>query len=177
MLIGDTVVLRKAGDVIPEILGPVVDLRDGTEREFVMPTHCPSCGTTLAPRRRAASDGVLIPVQCEYLPLEGLTQLTQTIHLVQDYLNPSLHIRGVMMTMYDSRTNLSRQVVEEVRRHFPNKVFRTIIPRNVRLSEAPSFGRPINFYSPHSPGAMAYKLLTAELLNGDRRNGGEGHVE
>ncbi len=115
---------------------------------------------------------MLIPVQCEYLPLEGLTQLTQTIQLVQEYLNPTLRVRGVMMTMYDSRTNLSRQVVEEVRQHFPNKVFKTIIPRNVRLSEAPSFGQPINIYAPHSPGALAYKLLATELLNGDRRNGG-----
>ena len=119
---------------------------------------------------------MLIPVQCEYLPLEGLTQLTQTIHLVQEYLNPKLHIRGVMMTMYDSRTNLSRQVVEEVRRHFPNKVFKTIIPRNVRLSEAPSFGQPINIYAPQSPGAIAYKLLAAELITGDRRNGGSDHA-
>ena len=125
----------------------------------------------------AARDGVLIPVQCEYLPLEGLSQLTNTIHLVQEYLNPSLRIRGVMMTMYDSRTNLSRQVVEEVRRHFPNKVFRTIIPRNIRLSEAPSFGQPINHYSPQSPGAVAYKLLTTELLNGDRQNGGGEHAD
>ena len=80
------------------------------------------------------------------------------------------------MTMYDSRTNLSRQVVEEVRRHFPNKVFRAIIPRNIRLSEAPSFGRPINYYAPHSPGAIAYKLLAMELLNEDRRNGGGEHA-
>jgi len=109
------------------------------------------------------------------LPLEGLTQLTKTIQLVQEYLNPALHIRGVMMTMYDSRTNLSRQVVEEVRRHFPNKVFKTIIPRNVRLSEAPSFGQPINFYAPQSPGAIAYQVLARELLAGDQRNGGTEH--
>lgn len=147
------------------------------EYDYILIDSPPSLGLLTINALTAARDGVLIPVQCEYLPLEGLSQLTQTIHLVQEYLNPSLHIRGVMMTMYDSRTNLSRQVVEEVRRHFPNKVFRTIIPRNIRLSEAPSFGRPINFYSPQSPGAMAYKLLTAELLNGDRRNGGESHVD
>jgi chromosome partitioning protein len=82
-------------------------------------------------------------------------------------LNEQLRIRGMIMTMYDSRTNLSRQVVEEVRTHFPGKVFRTIIPRNVRLSEAPSYGQPINLYAPSSPGAMAYKVLTAELLKGD----------
>lgn len=145
--------------------------------DYILIDSPPSLGLLTINALTAARDGVLIPVQCEYLPLEGLTQLTQTIHLVQEYLNPSLRIRGVMMTMYDSRTNLSRQVVEEVRRHFPNKVFRTIIPRNIRLSEAPSFGQPINFYAPQSPGAMAYRLLTAELLNGDRRNGGGDHAE
>ena len=116
----------------------------------------------------AAKDGVLIPVQCEYLALEGLSQLTQTVELVKKYLNPNITIRGLMMTMYDSRTNLSRQVVEEVRGYFPGKVFRTIVPRNVRLSEAPSFGQPINIYSPNSPGAIAYKVLVAELLKGDQ---------
>jgi chromosome partitioning protein len=143
--------------------------------DYILIDSPPSLGLLTVNALTAAQDGVLIPVQCEYLPLEGLTQLTQTIHLVQEYLNPRLQIRGVMMTMYDSRTNLSRQVVEEVRRHFPNKVFKTIIPRNVRLSEAPSFGQPINFYAPQSPGAIAYKLLTAELINGDRRNGGGEH--
>lgn len=115
----------------------------------------------------AARDGVIIPVQCEYLALEGLTQLHQTIELVQKYLNPELEIRGLIMTMYDSRTNLSRQVVEEVRSYFPGKVFRTIVPRNVRLSEAPSYGQPINAYAPSSPGAIAYKVLAAELIKGD----------
>jgi chromosome partitioning protein len=142
-----------------------------TEYDYILIDCPPSLGLLTINALTAARDGVLIPVQCEYLPLEGLTQLTQTIHLVQEYLNPSLGIRGVMLTMYDSRTNLSRQVVEEVRRYFPNKVFRTIVPRNIRLSEAPSYGQPINFYAPNSPGAVAYRLLTIELLNGDRRNG------
>lgn len=115
----------------------------------------------------AARDGVLIPVQCEYLALEGLTQLSQTIDLVKKYLNPHITVRGLIMTMYDSRTNLSRQVVEEVRSHFPGQVFRTIIPRNIRLSEAPSFGQPISVYAPTSPGAVAYKVLTTEILRGD----------
>jgi chromosome partitioning protein len=115
----------------------------------------------------AARDGVLIPVQCEYLALEGLGQLTQTIELVQKYLNPQLAVRGLIMTMYDGRTNLSRQVVEEVRRYFPGKVFKTIVPRNIRLSEAPSYGQPIHTYAPSSPGGLAYKLLTAELVKGD----------
>ena len=116
----------------------------------------------------AASDGILIPVQCEYLALEGLSQLSETIELVQKYLNPTLQIRGLMMTMYDSRTNLSRQVVEEVRRYFPGKVFSAIVPRNIRLSEAPSYGQPINLYAPKSPGALAYKILAAELVKGDQ---------
>lgn len=143
--------------------------------DYILIDCPPSLGLLTINALTAARDGILIPVQCEYLPLEGLTQLTQTIHLVQEYLNPNLSIRGVMMTMYDNRTNLSRQVVEEVRRHFPNKVFRTIIPRSIRLSEAPSFGQPINYYAPSSPGAVAYRLLTTELLNGDRRNGGDDH--
>lgn len=142
------------------------------EYDYILIDCPPSLGLLTLNALTAARDGVLIPVQCEYLPLEGLTQLTQTIQLVQEYLNPALHIRGVMMTMYDSRTNLSRQVVEEVRRHFPNRVFKSIIPRNIRLSEAPSFGQPINFYAPESSGALAYKLLTAELVNGDRADGG-----
>ncbi|MBW7958045.1 MAG: AAA family ATPase [Anaerolineae bacterium] len=146
------------------------------EYDYILIDSPPSLGLLTLNSLTAARDGILIPVQCEYLPLEGLSQLTDTIYLVQEYLNPSLRIRGVMMTMYDSRTNLSRQVVEEVRRHFPNKVFRAIIPRNIRLSEAPSFGRPINYYAPHSPGAIAYKLLAMELLNEDRRNGGGEHA-
>ncbi|MCA9970756.1 MAG: ParA family protein [Anaerolineales bacterium] len=128
----------------------------------------PSLGLLTVNALTAARDGVIIPVQCEYLALEGLTQLIQTIELVQKYLNPALGVRGLIMTMYDGRTNLSRQVVEEVRHHFPGKVFRTIVPRSVRLSEAPSYGQPINVYAPKSPGAIAYKVLTTELLKGDR---------
>lgn len=116
----------------------------------------------------ASKDGIIIPVQCEYLALEGLSQLTQTIELVQQYLNPGLAIRGLIMTMYDSRTNLSRQVVEEVRNYFPGKVFRTIVPRNIRISEAPSYGQPIGVYAPKSPGGIAYKLLATELVKGDK---------
>jgi chromosome partitioning protein len=121
----------------------------------------------------AARNGIIIPVQCEYLALEGLTQLTQSIELVQKYLNPALVVRGLIMTMYDSRTNLSRQVVEEVRKYFPGRVFRTIVPRNVRLSEAPSFGQPISAYAPNSPGGIAYKVLTAEILKSDLAQEGE----
>ncbi|MCB9434558.1 MAG: ParA family protein, partial [Ardenticatenaceae bacterium] len=136
--------------------------------DYILIDCPPSLGLLTVNALTAARSGVLIPVQCEYLALEGLTQLTQTIELVNKYLNPQLHIRGLMMTMYDSRTNLSRQVVEEVREHFPKRVFRTIIPRNVRLSEAPSYGQPISVYAPNSPGAIAYKVLATELLKGDK---------
>ncbi len=129
----------------------------------------PSLGLLTINALAAATDGILIPVQCEYLALEGLTQLMQTIQLVQKYINSKLLIRGLIMTMYDSRTNLSRQVVEEVRQYFKSKVFRTIIPRNIRLGEAPSFGQPINIYAPKSAGAIAYQLLAAELLKGDQK--------
>lgn len=128
----------------------------------------PSLGLLTVNALAAATHGVLIPVQCEYLALEGLTQLMQTIELVQKVINSKLVIRGLIMTMYDSRTNLSRQVVEEVRQYFPDKVFRTIIPRNIRLSEAPSYGQPINIYAPKSAGAIAYQLLAIELLKGDQ---------
>ncbi len=135
--------------------------------EYVLIDCPPSLSLLTLNALTAASDGVLIPVQCEYLALEGLSQLSNTIKLVQQYLNPTLHIRGLMMTMYDGRTNLSRQVVEEVRAHFHDKVFAAIVPRNVRLSEAPSYGQPINIYAPKSPGALAYKILAAELVKGD----------
>jgi chromosome partitioning protein len=136
--------------------------------DYVLIDCPPSLGLLTVNALTAARDGIIIPVQCEYLALEGLSQLLETVHLVQRHLNPGLKIRGLIMTMYDSRTNLSRQVVEEVRAHFPGKVFRTIIPRNIRLSEAPSYGQPISQYAPGSPGAIAYKVLTSEILNGDK---------
>jgi chromosome partitioning protein len=140
--------------------------------DYVLVDCPPSLGLLTVNALTAARDGVLIPVQCEYLALEGLSQLVQTIELVRKHLNPGLQVRGLMMTMYDGRTNLSRQVVEEVRAHFPGKVFRSIIPRSIRLSEAPSFGQPISVYAPESPGALAYKMLASELLQGDRAAGG-----
>jgi chromosome partitioning protein len=109
-------------------------------------------------------------VQCEYLALEGLSQLGRTIDLVRRALHPALRLRGLVMTMYDARTNLSRQVVEEVQRHFPGHVFKTIIPRSVRLSEAPSYGEPIISYAPKSAGALAYEALAWELLQGDGKS-------
>lgn len=136
--------------------------------DYILIDCPPSLGLLTINALTAARDGVIIPVQCEYLALEGLAQLVQTIELVRKYLNPDLSIRGLMMTMYDGRTNLSREVVEEVRKHFPGKVFRTIVPRNIRLSEAPSYGQPISVYAPNSPGALAYRVLTAELVKGDK---------
>ena len=136
--------------------------------DYVLIDCPPSLGLLTVNALAAAKDGVLVPIQCEYLALEGLTQLLDTMKLIRRHLNEELQIRGLIMTMYDKRTNLSRQVVEEVRRHFPDKVFRTIIPRNIRLSEAPSYGLPIGLYAPRSPGAIAYQILTAELVGGDR---------
>ena len=111
-----------------------------------------------------ASDSVLVPIQCEYYALEGLGQLINTINLVKKHLNPNIKIEGVVLTMFDSRTNLSSQVGEEVEKYFGNKVFQTIIPRNIRLSEAPSHALPINLYAPDSKGAETYQKLAKELL-------------
>lgn len=111
-----------------------------------------------------AADSVLIPVQCEYYALEGLGQLINTINLVKKHLNKDLEIEGAVLTMYDIRTNLSNQVVKEVKRYFGNKVYKTVIPRNVRLSEAPSYGMPITIYDPRSKGAKSYEKLAKEFL-------------
>ena len=112
----------------------------------------------------AARDGVLIPVQCEYLALEGIGQLTQTLNLVRASLFPELKIRGVILTMFDSCTRLSTDVVNEVRKFFPNLVYQTVVPRSVRLAEAPSYGMPISYYAPSSGSARAYTALTREIL-------------
>ena len=112
----------------------------------------------------AATDTVLVPIQCEYYALEGLSQLTNTIKMVKKALNPDLSLEGVLLTMFDARTNLSIQVVEEVKRFFSEKVFATIIPRNVRLSEAPSFGKPVIEYDKHSRGAECYSDLADEVI-------------
>jgi chromosome partitioning protein len=128
---------------------------------------CPPSLGLLTVNALTAADEVIIPIQCEYLPMEGLAQLLRTIELVHSNLNRSLGIRGLLMTMYDVRTNLAQQVVDEVRRHFPNKTFRTIIPRSVRLSEAPSYGEPIIDYDPRSPGGAAYHALAQEVLEAE----------
>mgnify|MGYP004629597633 FL=1 len=111
-----------------------------------------------------ASDSVLIPVQCEYYALEGLGQLLNTINLVKKHLNKNIEIEGALLTMYDARTNLSNQVVKEVKKYFNDKVYKTVIPRNVRLSEAPSYGMPITEYDPKSKGAKMYEKFTKEFL-------------
>lgn len=125
---------------------------------------CPPSLGLLTVNTLTAAHSVIIPIQCEYYALEGLGQLMNTIKLVQKHLNPSLEIEGVLLTMFDSRLNLSRQVSEEVRKHFDNKVYSTVITRNVRLSEAPSFGKPIILYDIMSTGAENYMALTKEVM-------------
>lgn len=143
------------------------DLAQEVAYDYILIDCPPSLGILTVSGLTAASCGVIIPVQCEYLALEGLSQLARVIKLVRRALNPGLTLRGLVMTMYDARTNLSEQVVAEVRRHFGSRVFDTIIPRSVRLSEAPSFGVPINVHAPRSSGAKAYQSLAEELLVGD----------
>jgi len=143
-------------------LEPVQDKYD-----YILVDCPPSLGLLTLNGLVAARDGVIIPVQCEYLALEGLSQLTQTLERVRAALFPALKIRGVLLTMFDVRTNLSSDVVREVRRYFPDTVFETIIPRTVRLAEAPSYGLPVSIYSPDSSGARSYAALTRELLAGD----------
>ena len=116
-----------------------------------------------------AADSTLIPIQCEYFALEGLGQLLATIRLVPDHLNPRLEVKGAVLTMYDGRTRLSSEVGDEVRRHLGDRVYDTVIPRNIRLAEAPSYGMPISSYAPESSGAIAYSGLTTEFLERDRR--------
>jgi chromosome partitioning protein len=139
------------------------------DHDYVL-IDCPPSLGLLTVNGLTAADTVLIPIQCEYYALEGLTQLIATIHLVRDHLNPRLDLKGVVLTMYDARTNLSADVAAEVRRHLDGSVFDTIIPRSVRLSEAPSYGQPIAVYRPDSKGAEAYRSLAAELLARDATN-------
>jgi len=167
----------------PALAGAEVELvsvlaREGKLRQALAQTESlydyilidcpPSLGLLTLNGLIAARGGVIIPVQCEYLALEGLGQLTDTIARVRSILNPNLTIRGLVMTMYDARAGLSQQVVDEVQKHFPGKVFKAIIPRSVRLAEAPSHGLPISLYAPSSPGGLAYHALAEELLKGDR---------
>jgi chromosome partitioning protein len=125
---------------------------------------CPPSLGNLTINALAAADSIIVPIQCEYYALEGLSQLMKTVQLVQKYSNPNLEIEGVVLTMYDNRTNLSSQVTEEVKRYFNDKVYKSVIPRNIRLSEAPSFGLPITLYDEKSKGAEAYIDLAKEVI-------------
>ena len=126
---------------------------------------CPPSLGLLTVNSLTASDSILIPLQCEYYPMEGLSQLLKTIELIKNHLNPDLKIEGILLTMFDKRNNISHQVTEEVRKHFGSLVFNTVIPRNVRLSESPSFGKPIILYDASSRGAESYLDLAKEVLN------------
>jgi chromosome partitioning protein len=139
----------------------LVDVRD---RYDVVMIDCPPSLGILTLNALVAADLLLAPVQCEYLALEGVAQLMETLELVRATLNPRLELLGMLMTMYDPRTRLSLQVVEEVRRHFPQRTFETVIPRSVRLSEAPSYGKPVLEYEPTSRGASAYADLAQEII-------------
>ncbi len=143
---------------LKQALDPVRDQYD-----FVLMDCPPSLGL-LTINALTAADSILIPIQCEYYALEGLTQLMDTFRLVREALNPNLEVEGVVLTMFDGRTNLSIQVVEEVKRYFKGQVYRSIITRNVRLSEAPSHGLPITLYDPRSKGAEAYMELAREVI-------------
>jgi chromosome partitioning protein len=145
-----------------EALQVIIDRYD-----YILIDCPPSLGLLTLNGVVAAKDGVLIPVQCEYLALEGIGQLNQTLSRIRTALFPSLRVRGVILTMFDVRTKLSADVVQEINRHFPNQVFSSIIPRSVRLAEAPSYGQPISIYAPGSHGAIAYSSLAREILVGD----------
>jgi len=145
-------------DKLRQTLEPIRDRCD-----YVL-IDCPPSLGLLTVNALVAADGLIIPIQCEYLALEGLTQLLDTVRIVKNKLNPGLYIAGVVMTMFDPRTRLASEIVREVRNHFPNETFQTIINRSVRLSEAPSFGQSILDYDPTSPGALAYRSLAEEVL-------------
>ena len=143
----------------------LVSVKD--EYDYIMIDCPPSMGLTTL-NAFSACDSVIIPIQCEYYALEGLSQLIHTIDLVQQRLNPELHIDGIVFTMYDVRTNLSNQVVENVRTNLDTKIYDTLIPRNIRLAEAPSHGLPINMYDTKSAGAESYRMLAKEVM--ERKN-------
>ena len=128
---------------------------------------CPPSLSLLTVNALTAAGGVLIPIQCEYYAMEGLNQMMNSVRIIRKKMNPSLNIEGILFTMYDSRNNLSQQVVDSVRKAVKEKIFSTVIPRNVRLAEAPSYGMPVTDYDPHSAGAENYRKLAAEVLSGE----------
>lgn len=169
-------------DVLPSnvnLAGAEIELIDVENREYILKNilydikdrydyivlDCPPSLSMLTVNAMTAADTVLVPIQCEYYALEGLTQLIHTINLVKRKLNPELELEGVVFTMYDARTNLSLQVVENVKENLGQNIYKTIIPRNVRLAEAPSHGLPINIYDSKSAGAESYRLLAEEVMN------------
>ena len=169
------------GDLIPSspaLSGAGVELVGSEGREFALARalepirdqydlifiDCPPSLELLTLNALCAADQIFVPVQCEYYALEGLSDLMATLRAVKRKLNPTLRLFGVLLTMYDGRTNFSAQVAEEVRRHFPGQVYATVIPRNVRLSEAPSHGLPVRAYDKYSRGAAAYEALAAEII-------------
>lgn len=170
----------------PVLASAELELANTPEREYILRNalpslrdqydyiliDCPPSLGVLTVNALTAADYVIVPVQCEYLALEGLAQLMQTISLVRENLNPPLELFGLVMTMFDLRARLAGQVIQEVREHFPNEIFETVIPRNVRVAEAPSFGQPLLQYDPHSRGAEAYEKLTAEFLAREARLAG-----
>jgi chromosome partitioning protein len=168
-----------------DLIGAEVEMHDEENREYLLKNKiaglkndydyiildCPPSLGFLTINAITASDHVLIPLQCEYYALEGMTQLLNTLKAVKKKLNPSLKIIGILLTMYDSRNNLSSQIEEEVRGHFKGTVFKTIVPRNVRLSEAPSHGKPIMLYDSKSTGTQSYLRLAEEVMNRGGNNG------
>ncbi|TAH50830.1 MAG: ParA family protein [Chloroflexota bacterium] len=173
----------------PTLAGAEIELANVDGREFILRDalnnaerslpdefdyaliDCPPSLGVLTVNALSAADYVIVPVQCEYLALEGLAQLMQTIALVRENLNPKLELFGIVMTMFDPRARLASQVIQEVRAHFPNELFETLIPRNVRVAEAPSFGEPLVKFDIHSRGAEAYEKLTNEFLMREARLG------
>jgi chromosome partitioning protein len=171
-------------DIVPSnvnLAGAEIDLIDFENREYILKNEinkvkeqydfiildCPPSLSMLTVNAMTASDSVIVPIQCEYYALEGLTQLIHTINLVKKQLNPALELEGVVFTMYDSRTNLSLQVVENVKDNLNQTIYKTIIPRNIRLAEAPSHGLPINIYDSKSAGAESYRMLAQEVIDRD----------
>lgn len=181
-----TTTMMKTLDIMPaniDLVGAEVELVSMIARETMLKRaleevknlydyifmDCPPSLGLITLNALCAADRILVPIQCEYYALEGLTQLMSTVKLVRQSLNPSLEVEGVVMTMFDSRTNLSVQVVEEVRKFFKSKVYQTVIPRNVRLGEAPSFGLPVILYDEKCLGSEAYNELASEFLDSGRK--------
>ena len=177
----EAIVQTKFGDVLPasaDLAGATVELIAMPEPNYRLKTalapikneydviliDCPPSLEMLTLNGLSAADGILVPVQCEYYALEGLADLMTTLRLAKKRMNPDLEIFGVLLTMFDGRTNFSTQVAQEVRHHFPGKVFANVIPRNVRLAEAPSHGLPVTVYDRSSRGALAYRAVTEEIL-------------